>query len=131
MVERIKDFYFKFQGWIAGLVALAGGYYFAHQTWRYIHTLASDVLDESLYFHKGLLFALGKYQPFQDYGPLTNHMPLSFMIPGWVQEHFEAGLRTGRYYVFALGLIMLVGYWLAAYRLGGLWWAAALVWVWH
>lgn len=129
MVQRIKAFLFKFKSWIASLGALAGGYYFAHQTWSYIHTLASDVLDESLYFHKGLLFALGKYQPFQDYGPLTNHMPLSFLIPGWVQQWFGAGLRTGRYYVFVLGLLMLIGYWLAAYRLGGLWWAAALVWV--
>ena len=58
-----------------------------------MHTLASDVLDEGLYFEKGYLFAQGKYEPFEDYGPLTNHMPLSFMIPGWAQNIFGAGLR--------------------------------------
>jgi len=128
MSDSLKVFLRKYGVWIAVLLSLAGGWYFAHQTWGYIHTLTSDVLDESLYFQKGYMFALGKYKPFQDYGPLTNHMPLSFMIPGWVQVWFGAGLRTGRYYVFALGILIMLGYWLAAYRLGGAWWGAFVVW---
>ncbi len=49
------------------------------------------VLDEGLYLYKGLLFVSGRYQPFQDYGPLTNQMPFAFLIPG-VRA---VSLRTG------------------------------------
>lgn len=128
MPERIRDFLRKYGYWLSLLAGLAGGAYFVWQSWGYVHTLASDVLDESLYFYKGYVFAIGKYKPFADYGPLTNHMPLSFMIPGWVQNWFGPGLRTGRMYVFALGIVMIAGYWMAAYRIGGTWWAAGIVW---
>jgi hypothetical protein len=87
------------------------------------------VLDEGLYLYKGLLFARGVYWPFQDFGLLTNHMPLSFIIPGWVQLIFGPGLATGRAYAWVVGLLMLLGLWLATRRLAGPWWAAGVVWL--
>ena len=96
------------------------------QSWAYAH-MQTSVLDEGAYLVKGLLFTSGRYAPFQDYGPLTNHMPLAFLIPGWVQVLFGAGLRTGRYFAIFLGLLMLLGLWLLVRRLRGPWWAAAAV----
>jgi hypothetical protein len=113
--------------WIARLVALAGGIVFLLQLWRYAHT-QSSVLDEGLYLYKGWLFASGRYQPFQDYGPLTNHMPLAFLIPGYIQLWFGHGLRTGRYFAILISLLMLLGLWITARRFGGKWLAAGAVW---
>jgi len=95
--------------------------YFAHAN--------TVTMDEGTYLVKGLLFARGEYTPFQAYGPWTNKMPLSFLIPGWVQVLFGPGLRTGRYFSIFLGALMLVGVWLTARRLTGSWPAAAAVWV--
>lgn len=117
------------------LLARQWGAYFASllvmlayfvQSVTYAHSQTS-VLDEGAYLVKGLLFATGRYAPFQDYGPLTNHMPLAFLIPGWVQVIFGAGLRTGRYFAILLGLLMLVGLWLLVRQLRGNWWAAAAI----
>ena len=107
------------------LAGLGGGIYVV-QTWVYARTQAS-ILDEGAYLVSGYLFAMGKYRPFQDYGPWNNQMPLSFLIPGYVQALFGPGLRTGRYLAVLLGILMLVGLWLAARRLGGQWWAAGAV----
>ena len=110
-----------------GLLALLGGAVFLFQLWTYAHTQTS-VLDEGLYLYKGLLFASGEYRPFQDYGPLTNHMALAFLIPGYIQHWFGAGLRTGRYFAILVSMVMLLGVWLASRRLGGRWLACAAVW---
>jgi hypothetical protein len=56
-------------------------------------------------------------------------MPLSFLIPGWVQLAFGPGIRTGRYFSIALGLLMLLGLWIVTRRIGGRWLAAAAVWI--
>jgi len=109
------------------LLAILGGFVYFVQTWHYAHTQLS-ILDEGAYLVKGLLFATGKYQPFQSYGPWTNHMPLSYLIPGVVQMIFGPGLRTGRYLSIFLGVLMLVGLWIVSQRLGGKFWAAGLVW---
>lgn len=109
--------------WLAG----AGALVYLAQSYYYLFTLRS-ILDEGLYLVKGYYYALGIYEPFQDYGFLTNHMPLSFTIPGWVQAAFGPGLATGRWYAFVLGGLALAGLWLAARRVGGRWWAAAAVW---
>jgi hypothetical protein len=85
------------------------------------------VLDEGAYLYKGYLFATGQYVPFQEYGVWTNQMPLSFLIPGYVQLAFGPGIRTGRYLAIFLGFLILVGLWLIAYRLGGRWWAALII----
>lgn len=89
----------------------------------------TQVLDEGLYLVKGMLFTKGLYTPFQDFGPLTNHMPLAFLIPGWVQMVLGPGLATGRFFALAAALLMLFGLWVAARRLAGPWWAAAAVWL--
>ena len=111
---------------LADVAALAGGLIYLLQSWIYAHTQAS-LVDEGAYLFIGQLFAQGKYHPFQDFGFWTNHMPLSFMVPGIVQVLSEPGIRTGRYLAIVLGLLMLLGLWLTARRLGGRWWAAAAV----
>ena len=118
---------FKSYTWLAELFAIVGAILFAVQTWTYIHTQIS-ILDEGNYLLKGLLFVRGQYKIYQDYGPWSNHMPLSFYFPGIVQEIFGPGLRTGRYFAFVLGLLILLGIWLVSRRWGGRWWAALSVW---
>lgn len=112
--------------WLAEGLASLGALLFAIQIWIYAHTQSSS-LDEGAYLLKGYLYAIGRYTPFQDYGPWTNHMPLSFLIPGYVQRIFGPGLRTGRYFAVVLGVVMLLGIWLLARRLGNRWWACVAV----
>jgi hypothetical protein len=109
-----------------GLVIL-GGFLFFIQSFLYAHSQAS-LLDEGAYLVKGYLFATGRYRPYQDYGPWTNHMPLAFLIPGYVQLIFGPGLRTGRYLAVFLSLLILLGIWVVVRRLGGRWWAVLAVW---
>lgn len=111
---------------MAEILTGLGAALFALQIWVYAHTQES-ILDEGAYLLKGYFFAIGRYIPYQDYGFWTNHMPLSFLIPGFVQRIFGPGLRTGRYFAVFLGLLMLLGVWLLARRLGGRWWAAGAV----
>ncbi|HAY84421.1 MAG TPA: hypothetical protein DCY42_05715, partial [Chloroflexi bacterium] len=115
--------------WLPFVVAGLGGVIYALKTWKMAHSLATMILDESMYIYKGYLFAIGKYAPYQDYGPLTNHMPLSFMIPGYIQAWFGPGMETARVFAFLVGLVMLVGMWLAFTRAGGRWWGAVVVWI--
>ncbi len=112
--------------WLAELLALAAAGVYSIQAFASIHLLPST-LDEGNYLYKGLLFAQGVYRPFQDYGPWTNKMPLAFLIPGWAQVLFGAGLRSARIFAVALSLLMLLGIYLVVRRLGGRWWAAAAV----
>jgi len=114
--------------WLAYLAALLGAAVCAWQLWVFAHTQVS-VLDEGAYLLKGYLFASSQYQPFQAYGPWTNHMPLAFLIPGAIQQWFGPGLAVARYFAVALTLFQLLGIWLLARRLGGAWWAAGAVWV--
>ncbi|MBN2500290.1 MAG: glycosyltransferase family 39 protein [Anaerolineales bacterium] len=107
-------------------LALLGAIIYAVQTWTYAHTQFS-VLDEGSYLVKGYFFATGKYAPFADYGPWTNHMPLSFLLPGWAQVLFGPGLRAGRYLSVVCGLLMMVGLWLLVRRVAGRWWAVVAV----
>jgi hypothetical protein len=109
------------------VLALLGVLAYLIHAWGHVHGQVS-VLDEGLYLFKGYQFALGNYQPFQDYGPLTNHMPLSFLIPGWVQVLFGTGLRTARYYALSLGSLLVVGLWVASRRFASPWLAAIGVW---
>lgn len=113
--------------WLANALSWVGAFVFAIQTWSYIH-FQDSILDEGNYLVKGLLFVRGQLTPYQDYGPWSNHMPLSFIIPGAVLDWFDPSLRTGRYLAFLLGLLMLLGLWIVARRWGGNWWAAFAVW---
>ncbi len=114
--------------WLPGALAALAVLVYMGQAVAYAHT--EDVtMDEGTYLMKGLLYVQGDYQPFQEYGPLTNKMPLAFYIPGAAQAIFGPGLRTGRYFSIFLGVIMLIGLWLAARRMSGRWMAAGLVWV--
>jgi hypothetical protein len=114
--------------WLAEILALAGGILYVIQSWTYAHTQDS-VLDEGLYLLKGYLFASGRYQPFQEFGPWTNHMPLSFLIPGYFQVWFGEGIRTGRLLSICLGILFLIAFWILAKRFGGSWLAAGAIWV--
>jgi hypothetical protein len=113
--------------WLAEILAGLGAFLYVLQSAVYIHQII-PTLDEGGYLFKGYLFVTGVYKPYQDFGPLTNKMPLSFLIPGWVQAVFGPGLRSGRYFAILLGVLMLLGLWLAARRLSGHWWAAVVVW---
>ena len=114
------------------VLAVFGGLVYVAQAIVYAQTQAS-VLDEGLYLYKGWLFASGRYTPFQDFGPWTNHMPLAFLIPGWVQVIFGAGLQTGRALAVVIGMLSLAGVWILTRRLAEphhrYWWAALAVWI--
>jgi len=112
---------------LANLLSIIGGIVYMIQSGLYAHTQAS-LLDEGAYLYKGYLFAIGKYWPYQDFGPWTNHMPLSFLIPGYIQALFEPGLRTGRYLAVFFSVLTIIGLWVIVRRLGGVWWAALGVW---
>lgn len=120
--------YLDVRPWIADLVALVGFLLFSVQVARFGITQRS-VLDEGLYLYKGLIFASGKYIPFQNYGPWTNQMPFSYLIPGMLQLIFGPGLRTGRIFSFLFVLLMMLALWLTARRLGSRWLAACVVWI--
>jgi len=113
---------------IAEIIAIIGAAIFLFQALHFAH-IQESILDEGLYLVKGYLFASGRYIPFQPDGPWTNQMPLSYLIPGFTQMLFGTGLRTGRYFSVLLGVLILIGLWIVARRLGGRWWAAAMVWV--
>jgi hypothetical protein len=108
-------------------VALAGLAWYTAQLFRFAHSQES-VLDEGAYVYKGLLFATGQYFLYQPYGPWSNHMPLAFLIPGYLQVLFGPGLRTARYTSIFFAVLLLAGVWILARRMGGGWWAAAAVW---
>ncbi len=125
MLDRLKRL--LAHPWAAWGLAILGALVCLVRLWGYAHSQAS-VLDEGLYLFKGFLFTSGRYVPFQDYGPLTNQMPLSFLIPGVVQLIFGLGLRTGRYFAIILAMLMVAGAWLTARRFSGRWLAAGVVW---
>lgn len=112
--------------WIADALALFAGIGYAGQSWIFAHAQDS-ILDEGAYLYKGVGFLTGEFGIYQDYGPWSNHMPLSFYIPGAVQLLFGPGLRTARYFALFVSVLMLLGLWLLGRRLGGRWWAAAAV----
>ena len=110
------------------IITILGAAAFSIHLWANARGQLS-VIDEGLYLIKGFLFATGRYTPFQDGGPWTNHMPFSFLIPGWVQQYVEPGLRTARYYAIGLGGLFILGLWIVTRRLGGKWLAAFAIWI--
>lgn len=120
--EKIISFIEEKGDWLA----LVGAGLYAVQLFIYAHASYSR-LDESAYLYKGFLFATGQYEPF-GFGIWTNKAPLSFLIPGYVEAWFGPGLRTGRYLAIFFAMLMLLGAWLTARRLGNKSWGAAVVW---
>jgi len=110
------------------LLALFGAILYLMQAWHYAHTTIPG-LDEGSYLYKGILYLRGVYEPFEPYGPLTNKAPFAFLIPGFAQYLFGAGLRTGRYFAMFLGVLSMLGVWVTVRRWAGNWFAAAAVWV--
>ncbi len=98
------------------------------QAFYYAYHQASQ-LDEGSYLIKGYEFVAGIYKPFQDYGPWTNKMPLSFYIPGIVQYWFGPGLRAGRYFAIFIAILMLIGCGLMLRKQCGKWWAVLGMWL--
>jgi len=114
--------------WPPAFLTIAGFLVYLLRALEIARTTTS-FLDEGLYLYKGYLFANGFQTPFADYGLWTNHAILSFLIPGYVQKWFGAGLETGRYFMIFLSLFTLLGLWVFARRWGNAWWAAGVVWV--
>ena len=112
---------------LAGVLAFLGGCVYAIQSVIYALRLTS-MLDEGAYLYKGYLFISGLYRPFQDFGPWTNKGPLAFLIPGFFQDLLGQGLCSARFVAVFISLLALLGLWVTARRLGGGWWAAAVVW---
>jgi hypothetical protein len=114
--------------WLPVFLTIAGFVAYILRALEIARTKTS-FLDEGLYLYKGYLFANGVQTPFADYGLWTNHAILSFLIPGYVQKWFGAGLETGRYFMILLSLFTLLGLWVFAKRWGNAWWASGAVWV--
>ncbi|MFN2143850.1 MAG: ArnT family glycosyltransferase [Anaerolineales bacterium] len=127
-MNRLKVFLHKYP-WLAHALTGIGALWYAVHTWWLSRHLTTMILDESMYVYKGWLFVTGQYAAYQDYGPLTNHMPLAFIIPGIIQRIFGPGMATARAFAFITGLVMLAGLWLAFTRLGGKWWGTFIIWV--
>jgi hypothetical protein len=118
----------EWPSWAPIIAAALGALLYLIQAVMYAYTTVPG-LDEGSYLLKGILYLRGVYQPFEPYGPLTNKAPFAFLIPGFVQYLFGAGLRTGRFFSIFLGLLTLVGVWITARRWAGAWIAAGTVWV--
>ena len=114
--------------WLPGTLAGMAVLWFLFLTWRYAHIQVSP-LDEGAYLYKGLLFITGQYRLYQAYGPWSNHMPLSFLLPGIVQVLFGPGLAVGRIFAVLMAGLLVVGIWIVARRMAGDWWALATVMV--
>lgn len=114
--------------WLPFAMAGLGAVLYLIQAVIYAHTTVSG-LDEGSYLIKGIFYLNGVYEPFEPYGPLTNKAPFAFLIPGFAEYLFGAGLRTGRYFSIFLGLLTMLGVWITARRWSGNWLAAGSVWV--
>jgi len=113
--------------WLPLALAVAGAILYLAKAVIYAHTTVSS-LDEGSYLIKGILYMRGVYTPFEPYGPLTNKAPFAFLIYGFAEYIFGAGLRTGRYFSIFLGLLTVLGTWTVARRWAGNWLAAGVVW---
>src|SRR5688572_5771818 len=118
----------KLPPWLPFVLAGLGVILYLIQAVLYAHTTVSS-LDEGSYLIKGIFYLKGIYEPFEPYGPLTNKAPFAFLIPGFAEYLFGAGLRTGRYFSIFLGLLTILGVWITARRWSGTWLAAGTVWI--
>ena len=110
------------------IITVIGLIFYIVEAWYFANSLDS-IGDEGSYLYKGYVFAKGDYYPFQEYTFWTNKAPLAFLIPGYIQLWFGPGLVAGRNFAILLSVLMLIGVWMTARRLGGKVWAAVAVWV--
>ena len=110
------------------ILTVIGLVFYIAQSWYFANSLDS-IGDEGSYLYKGYMFARGDYYPFQEYTFWTNKAPLAFLIPGYIQLWFGPGLGVARYFAIFVSILMLIGFWITARRLGGKGWAALAVWV--
>jgi hypothetical protein len=129
MLSKLKKVWFRTHLGIAVLVGILGLAYFVFQALAFADTLPPVAPDEGMNLYQGYLFAIGKYQPYQDYGPWTFQMPVSYILPGLVQSRLGAGMYIGRMYAVGVGVLTVIGLWLAVRRNANAWWAAAAVFV--
>ena len=105
-IELLKNK--EWPSWAPMVVAALGALLYLIQAVMYAYTTVPG-LDEGSYLLKGILYLRGVYQPFEPYGPFTNKAPFAFLIPGFAQYVFGAGLRTGRFFFIFLGMLTLLG----------------------
>lgn len=86
-------------------------------------------MDEGNYIFKGLFYATGQYYPYQPYGFLSNKMPMSFLIPGWILQFFERGITAPRIYALLVSILFLIGLFLLIRRETNFSFALLGVWV--
>ncbi|NTW44245.1 MAG: hypothetical protein HGB14_07380, partial [Anaerolineaceae bacterium] len=86
-------------------------------------------MDEGNYILKGLFYATGQYYPYQPYGFLSNKMPMSFLIPGWILQFFELGISAPRIYALLVSILFLIGLFLLIRRETNFSFALLGVWV--
>jgi hypothetical protein len=125
-IELLKNR--EWPSWAPIGLAVVGALLYLIQSVIYAYTTVPG-LDEGSYLLKGILFLRGVYQPFEPYGPFTNKAPFAFLIPGFAQSIFGAGLRTGRFFFVAIGMLTLLGVWITARRWSGNWIASGTIWV--
>jgi hypothetical protein len=123
MLQRLKLKRLAPLSFLAPWLSILAGLIYFVQSLIYLYTQRSMV-DEGAYLYQGFMFAKNIYRPFQNYGFWQYNAPLSYLIPGFIQAWFGPGLVVGRYFALFLGLLMLLGVWIVARRLGGKWWAA-------
>ena len=122
-MTSLKLFKKELPSWLPLVLAGVGAILYLIQAIIYAHTTVSS-LDEGSYLIKGMFYLNGVYKPFEPYGPLTNKAPFAFLIPGFAEYLFGAGLRTGRYFSIFLSLLTLLGVWVVSRRWAGNWLAA-------
>ena len=89
-IELLKNK--QLPSWSPYLLAGLGVILYLIQAFQYAHTTVSS-LDEGSYLIKGMFYLTGVYEPFEPYAPLTNKAPFAFLIPGFAEYIFGAGLR--------------------------------------
>ncbi len=129
MRQKLLNFWQRYQQIIPLVVGLAGFAYFLIQALSFAAQLPTAGSGEGVYLYKGYLFAIGRYQPFEDFGPMTDQLPVSYLIPGFIQAQFGPGMETARTYAVVVGTLALLGVFLTVYRNASAWWAAATVWL--
>lgn len=114
---------------LAFVIFASGLIFYSIQSFKYANTIPSTVWDEGMYMYNGYLFTTGEYIPYEEGSPWTNQLPFAYLMSGIPQVLFGPGMRTGRYFAVLMGVLSLLGLSLAAKRLGGDWWAAAVAWI--